>query len=77
MALSRAARLLRDFVAIPSVNPMGRSDIDPAITGERRYAEARSRAAEAARRRCAVIGQGERASVVGAARRPRRDRHAC
>ena len=32
-------RYLRDYVAIPSVNPTGRSDLDPAITGERRYAE--------------------------------------
>ncbi|MEE9280910.1 MAG: M20/M25/M40 family metallo-hydrolase [Myxococcota bacterium] len=32
-------RYLRDYVAIPSVNPMKRSDIAPEIMGERRYAE--------------------------------------
>ena len=32
-------RYLRDYIAIPSVNPMRRSDQDPAIVGERRYAE--------------------------------------
>jgi acetylornithine deacetylase len=30
---------LRAYVAIPSVNPMRRDDVDPAIAGERRYAE--------------------------------------
>ena len=32
-------RYLRDYVSIPSVNPMGREDIDPEIAGEQRYAE--------------------------------------
>ena len=31
--------LLREFIATPSVNPMGRSDIPVELTGERRYAE--------------------------------------
>ena len=39
VAHSPAVRNLRDFVAIPSVNPMGRADIDASHTGERRYAE--------------------------------------
>lgn len=30
---------LRDYIAIPSVNPMGRSDVPEAIAGEARYAE--------------------------------------
>ena len=34
-----STRYLRDYVAIPSVNPMGRSDVDAAIAFERRYAE--------------------------------------
>jgi acetylornithine deacetylase/succinyl-diaminopimelate desuccinylase-like protein len=38
MSLSAAVRHLRDYVAIPSVNPMGRSDIDPRWLGEERYA---------------------------------------
>jgi len=36
---SACVRYLRDYIAIPSVNPMRRSDQDPAILGERRYAE--------------------------------------
>ena len=32
-------RYLREYIAIPSVNPMRRTDQDPAIVGERRYAE--------------------------------------
>jgi acetylornithine deacetylase len=36
---SACIRYTRDYVAIPSVNPMRRSDLDPAIAGERRYAE--------------------------------------
>ena len=38
-AESAAVRYTRDYVAIPSVNPMRRTDLDPKITGERRYAE--------------------------------------
>lgn len=30
---------LRDYVSIPSVNPMGREDVDPDVAGEHRYAE--------------------------------------
>jgi acetylornithine deacetylase len=37
--LAPAIRYLRDYVAIPSVNPMGRSDLPEAIAGEQRYAE--------------------------------------
>jgi acetylornithine deacetylase len=36
---SAAVRHLRGYVAIPSVNPMQRENQDPAIVGERRYAE--------------------------------------
>ena len=38
MSHSAAVRYLRDYVAIPSVNPMGRTDINPAWLGEERYA---------------------------------------
>ncbi|MGE0321198.1 MAG: M20 family metallopeptidase [Polyangiaceae bacterium] len=34
-----ALDLLRDYIAIPSVNPMGRDDLPESITGEARYAE--------------------------------------
>jgi len=39
MDLPSCARRLRDYVAIPSVNPMGRDDQPPEILGELRYAE--------------------------------------
>jgi acetylornithine deacetylase len=39
MGLPNCLELLRGYVAIPSVNPMGREDMDPSIVGERRYAE--------------------------------------
>src|SRR6476646_8003445 len=70
MALSTAARLLRDFVAIPSVNPMGRSDMDPAITGERRYAEDVHARLQRLGVDAQVIGLGERRSVVGVVEAP-------
>lgn len=60
-------RLLRDYVAIPSVNPMRRDDIPAAITGERRYA---SHLREQLRRLgldAELVGSGERASVFAEA----------
>ena len=39
MRENACVRYLREYIAIPSVNPMRRSDQDPAIVGERRYAE--------------------------------------
>ncbi len=39
MPASPVVRDLCDYVAIPSVNPMRRDDIDASIVGERRYAE--------------------------------------
>jgi len=67
MSLSTAVRHLRDYVAIPSVNPMGRSDIDARWVGEARYAE---RVHEDLRRlgvASVLIGEGGRRSVVGQA----------
>ncbi len=61
-------RHLRDYVAIPSVNPMRGHRVPAEIVGERRYAEH----LEAQLRRmgldAAVIGEGSRASVVAEAR---------
>jgi acetylornithine deacetylase len=68
MSFSTAVRHLRDYVAIPSVNPMGRSDIDPRWVGEARYAE---HVHEQLRRLgvdSALVGQGSRRSVVGQAK---------
>jgi len=60
----RALRHLQDFVAIPSVNPMGRTDIPEEIVGEAAYAEH----LQAELRRLAIdadlVGSRERPSVV-------------
>ena len=37
--LSSSIRHLRELVAIPSVNPMGRDDLPPEIVGEQAVAE--------------------------------------
>ncbi len=68
MPHSSCVSLLREFVSIPSVNPMGRDDLPAEIVGERRYAEAvfghlRRMGVDAA-----IIGDGSRASVVGEVR---------
>ena len=39
MSHPTSIRYLRDYIAIPSVNPMGRSDIPQALAGEQRYAD--------------------------------------
>jgi acetylornithine deacetylase len=68
MRLSPCLRHLRDFVAIPSVNPMGRTDLDASIAGERRYAEhARSLCARMGLD-AALVGEPERPSLVAEAR---------
>ena len=57
-------QFLRDYVAIPSVNPMRRDDIPADIAGERRYA---SHLREQLRRLgldAVLLGTGERASVI-------------
>ncbi len=67
-AIPSCIRHLRDYIAIPSVNPM-RSDRVPAeLIGERRYAEH----VQAHLRRigldAVVVGKGDRASLVAEAR---------
>jgi acetylornithine deacetylase len=74
-ALARSVALLRDYIAIPSVNPMERDDIPDAIAGERRYAEHVAAQLERLGLDAAVIGNGSRASVVAEAR-PAGDRRA-
>lgn len=61
---------LRDYVAIPSVNPMGRSDIPAEWTGERRYAERVRDDLRSIGLDAALVGAGERTSVVAEARVP-------
>jgi acetylornithine deacetylase len=60
--------LLREYVAMPSVNPMGRSDIPAAWSGERRYAEAVQAQLRALGLDAVLVGEGERRSVVAEAR---------
>jgi acetylornithine deacetylase len=68
--LSDSVRLLREFVAIPSVNPMGRQDLDPRITGERRYAEQARRELRGLGLDAELVGSAERPSLVAEARVP-------
>jgi acetylornithine deacetylase/succinyl-diaminopimelate desuccinylase-like protein len=63
MSESSALRRLREFIAIPSVNPMGRTDF--AVAGERRYAQAVAADMAKLRMDCQTVGEGERLSVVG------------
>jgi acetylornithine deacetylase len=68
MSLSAAVRHLRDYVAIPSVNPMGRSDIDPRWVGETRYAECVHQQLAKLGIGSVLIGKDDRRSVVGEVR---------
>ena len=60
--------LLREYVATPSVNPMGRSDLPAQIVGERRYAERVKAHLGALGLDAVLVGEGERCSVVAEAR---------
>ncbi len=68
MSHSAAVRHLRDYVAIPSVNPMGRSDIDTRWTGEERYAGHVHHQLGKLGVDSVLVGQGSRRSVIGQAR---------
>jgi acetylornithine deacetylase/succinyl-diaminopimelate desuccinylase-like protein len=65
MTRSRTTQLLAELIAIPSVNPMGRSDIDPSILGEARYAERVRDHLKRLRVDATLLGQGSRLSVLG------------
>jgi acetylornithine deacetylase len=67
MKLAPAVRYLRDYVAIPSVNPMRRDDIDPSIAGERRYAEHLREQLRRLGIDAELTGPPERPSVIGEA----------
>jgi acetylornithine deacetylase/succinyl-diaminopimelate desuccinylase-like protein len=67
MSYPPCIQFLRDYVAIPSVNPMRRDDIPAELTGERRYA---SHLREQLRRLgldAVLVGEGERSSVIAEA----------
>ncbi|MBM4267527.1 MAG: M20 family metallopeptidase [Deltaproteobacteria bacterium] len=60
-------RHLRDYVAIPSVNPMQSGGAAPEIQGERRYAEHVAAQLRRIGLDAVVVGEGDRASVVAQA----------
>lgn len=64
---SRAVHHLRDYVAIPSVNPMGRDDQPADIIGEARYADHLREQLRALGLDAECIGSRERPSVVATA----------
>jgi acetylornithine deacetylase len=61
-------RILRDLVAIPSVNPMGREDLPPEIVGEERVAVFAGEALARLGLDVALVGQAGRKSVLAEAR---------
>jgi acetylornithine deacetylase len=63
-------RYLRDYVAIPSVNPMRRADLDPGITGERRYAEHLRQQLRGLGLDVQLVGPAERPSLMALAEAP-------
>ncbi len=67
MAETRCVGFLRDYVAIPSVNPMQRTDIPPDIAGERRYAEHLREQLRRLKLDAELIGDPERPSVMAQA----------
>jgi acetylornithine deacetylase len=69
MSHSPAVRYLRDYVAIPSINPMGRTDIAAALTGEERYARCVQEQLKALGVDAVLVGSGTRRSVVAEVRR--------
>ncbi len=68
MPQARCIQYLRDFVAIPSVNPMGRSDMPAEIAGERRYAEHVQEQLRSLGLDAELFGDPGRPSVVAEAR---------
>ena len=68
MRLSESVRFLCDYVAIPSVNPMGRSDMPDAIVGETRLAEFIQEQLRGLSLDAVLVGKGKRQSVVAEAR---------
>ncbi len=68
MSTAPCIRYLRDYIAIPSVNPMRRSDIPPEIAGEARYAVHLREQLRGLGLDAELIGPKERPSVVAEAR---------
>jgi len=70
MSYAPCIRFLRDYVAIPSVNPMKRDDIPAAVAGERRYATHLREQLRGLGLDAELLGEGERASVIAEASVP-------
>ncbi len=68
MNATPSIKLLQDYIAIPSVNPMGRSDIPEAIVGEARYAEAVRQKLRQIGLDAEILGDPLRPSVLAEAR---------
>jgi len=68
MALAPCLRYLRDYVAIPSVNPMGRSDMPEGVAGEARYADHVRHQLVALGLDAKCIGSPDRPSVIAEVR---------
>lgn len=66
--LSPCIRMLRDLIAIPSVNPMGRDDLPAEIVGEQAVAEHVSILLGRLGLDAALVGRDGRTSVVAEAR---------
>lgn len=65
--LSPSIRTLRDLIAIPSVNPMGREDLPPEIVGEQAVAEHVAAQLNRLGMDAVLLGRGGRTSVLGEA----------
>ncbi len=63
-----SVRLLRDLVAIPSVNPMGREDLPADMVGEQRVAEYVREALSRIGLDARLVGSAGRTSVIAEAR---------
>jgi acetylornithine deacetylase len=67
MSLPACIQFLRDYVAIPSVNPMRRDDIPADVAGERRYASHLREQLRGLGLDAMLLGTGERLSVIAEA----------
>lgn len=70
MSHAACIRHLRDYVAIPSLNPMGREDIPAAIVGETRLATHLREQLRGIGIDAELVGEGDRQSIVAEIRSP-------
>lgn len=70
MSHQPSVQFLRDYIAIPSVNPMGRNDVPDGVAGERRYAEHLREQLRGLGLDAELVGDPDRPSVVAEATVP-------